>query len=192
MTMDPQGSALSSTANGGQPQGGRWRLALWPAAVFLLLLPFLAGADWSAGDFIFAGVLLFGSLGAYELMTRQTGGAAYRAGAGLGILTTLLFVWSNAAVGLTDGAADVMLLGIPLVLAIGTLVTRLQPAGMARTMLAAALVLVLIVVFALLAGTVPAHNSALEVLGVAGGFASLFAGSALFFQRAARSGQDAT
>ena len=39
---------------------------------------------------------------------------------------------------------------------------------------------------ALIAGVVPAHNSAFVILGISGFFAALFVGSALLFRQAAR------
>jgi hypothetical protein len=55
---------------------------------------------------------------------------------------------------------------------------------MARAMFAAALAQALIGVIALLAGMVPAYNSAFEILGITGFFAALFVGAGLLFRKA--------
>lgn len=150
-------------------------------------MQFTDAVAWTAGDFAFAAVLLFGTLGAYEFAARTTSDTAYRAGAGVGLVALLLLVWSNGAVGLTDGSADVLFFSlVPAVAIVGALRARFRAAGMARSMFATALVTALIGVGALVTGVVPAYNSAFEVLGIAGFFVVLFVGSALLFQRAAR------
>lgn len=168
----------------------RWRMAAWAAAALVLLAPWVAmqftdEVSWSASDFVFAGVLLFGALGAYELALKATGNTAYRAALGVALAAAVLLVWSNAAVGITDGAADAVYAGVPLVGIIGAIAGRFRPRGMARAMLATALAQGLVGVSALAAGVVPTHNSALEVLGITGFFAALFVGSALLFREAA-------
>ncbi|MEP0546704.1 MAG: hypothetical protein ABJF88_07225 [Rhodothermales bacterium] len=158
----------------------------------MLLLPLIAmqftdEVDWTGSDFVFAAVLLFGSLGLFELAVRKSGDAAYRAGAGVALAAVFLLVWVNGAVGLTDSAADVLFfLLVPAVAIVGALLARFQPRGMARAMFATALVLTSVAVAALVAGIVPAYNSTFEILGIAGFFAALFVGSGLLFREAAR------
>lgn len=177
--------------NGGMRRMGRWRIAAWVAAALFLLTIYVAmqfthEVNWSLGDFVFAGVLLFGSLGVYELAVRWTGNTAYRAGAGLAIAAIFLLEWSNGAVGITDSDADLMFsILVPAVGIVGALVARFRPLGMARAMFATALVQASVAVVALISGVVPAYNSAFEVLGITGFFVVLFVGSALLFQAAA-------
>lgn len=166
----------------------RWRMAAWIAAALLLLLPLVAGAPWSGSDYVFAGILLFGSLGAYEVAARMSGDTAYRAGAGVAIAGAFLLLWINGAVGITDSDADVMYLAVVAVGIIGALLARFRPNGMALSMLAMALAQALVGVIALIAGIVPAFNSAFEVLGITAIFVVLFGGSALLFRQAARGG----
>ena len=68
----------------------------------------------------------------------------------------------------------------------GAAVARLRAPGMVWAMGATAASLVVAGVVALAAGMVPAYNTWVEVLGLSGGFAALFAGSAWLFHRAAR------
>lgn len=182
-----ENTTTANTGDGVGRRGSRWRIAAWTAAALVLLLPLVAGANWTLGDFAFAVVLLFGSLGAYELAARMRGNAAYRAGVGVASAATLLLVWVNGAVGITDSAADLMFyLGVPAVGIIGALIARFQPRGLARAMFATALAQVLVAVIALIAGIISAYNSAFEILGITGFFAVLFVGSALLFREAAR------
>jgi len=59
---------------------------------------------------------------------------------------------------------------------------------MARAMLATTLAHASVGLIALIAGIVPPHNSAFEILGLTAFFVVLFGGSALLFREAARGG----
>lgn len=171
-------------------RGPRWRIAAWVAAVLFLVANFIGNhltdeIDWTLSDFIFAGVLLFGSLGAYEVAVRTTRNAAYRAGVGVAVAAAFLLTWINAAVGITDSVADAAYLGVPALGIIGALLARFRARGMAIAMGATALAQALVGVIALISGVVPPHNSAVEILGLTGFFVVLFAGSAGLFRRAA-------
>ena len=112
---------------------------------------------------------------------------AYRAAAGVALAAAFLLVWGNAAMGITDSDADLMFfLWVPTVGIIGAIIARFQPRGMARAMFATALTQALVAVIALIAGIVPAYNSAFEVLGITGFYVALFVGSALLFRHAGR------
>jgi hypothetical protein len=149
-------------------------------------MQFTDEVNWTVGDFVVFGVLLFGSLGAYELARRITGNTAYRAGVGVAIAATFLLAWVNGAVGITDSDADFALFLAPAVGIIGAIIARFRPRGMVRAMFATAFALTLVSAIALVAGVVPAHNSALEVLGITGFFVALYVGSALLFREAVR------
>lgn len=175
-----------NTNETGGPRDGRWRGALWAIAALALLVPLATGAPWTMSDYVVAAILMFGSLGLYELAARLTGNTAYRTGAAIAIGATFLLLWVNGAVGITDSDADGLFLLVPAVAFIGALVARFRPRGMAVTMFTAAAVEVSIVVIALVAGIVPAFNSAFEVVGIAAFFCVLFGGSGLLFREAAR------
>ncbi|MEQ1763695.1 MAG: hypothetical protein ABL984_11165 [Pyrinomonadaceae bacterium] len=71
----------------------------------LLLIPFVAtklgtGANWSAFDFIAAGVLLLGTGLAIEVALRLITKWEYRIAACAGILAILALLWIEIAVGL--------------------------------------------------------------------------------------------
>src|SRR4030066_762752 len=74
------------------------------AAAFILLLPLLAmqitdEVVWDLADFAVAGALLVGTGLLYELAARQTGNIAYRSAVGVAVVTALILVWMNLAVG---------------------------------------------------------------------------------------------
>lgn len=118
-----------------------WRMVGWSIPVLLLLLPYVAGAPWTASDYVFAAVL-FGSVGlAFELIVRKSGSLAYRFGAALAVVATFLTVWVNGAVGMIGSEANaynLLFLGVPLLALIGAIIAGFRPAGMAGAMAAAA------------------------------------------------------
>jgi hypothetical protein len=157
------------------------------ATALILLIPLLAAPAWTLADFVFAGVLIFGTGLTYVLVARKAGNIAYRSAVGVALAAGFLFVWGNAALGISDSDADLMFfLWVPTVGILGAIIARFQPRGMARAMFATALTLALVAVIALIAGIVPAYNSAFEVLGITGFYVALFVGSALLFRHAAR------
>jgi len=168
------------------------RPALVTAA--LLLIPLVAmqfdnGVDWSPFDFLVAGLLLFGTGLAYELVSRKMTGVVYRAAVGLALFTTLVLIWANLAVGLIgseNNPANQMYVGVIVVELIGVCLARFRAGGMAIALFATALAQALVAVIALLAGeqfkpgiTVP------EIININAFFVALFAGAALLFRHAA-------
>lgn len=76
------------------------RLSIWAAVVAaILMIPFVAQMPWSAGDFIFAGVVLFGLATVYELATRNIKNVKYRVIVGAVIVTVLILIWAWAVAG---------------------------------------------------------------------------------------------
>lgn len=167
------------------------RKAAWAAAGLVLLVPLVAmqltdEVNWTLSDFVFAGALLFGALGAYELAVRTTGSHSYRAGAGIALAAAVLLLWGNAAAGLTDSTADALYPAVVGIGVVGAFIARFRPRGMAVAMFATAFVHVLVGVVALVAGIVPAHNSPYKLLAITAFFSASFLGSALLFRHAAR------
>lgn len=169
----------------------RWRIARWSTGALLLLTPLIAmqfssAVNWGPEDFIFGAFLIFGALGAYELISKPSSDTAYRIGLAVSIGAAFLLLWVNGAVGITDGPADIMYPGVAAVGVIGALVAQFRPRGMSLAMAAAALTMVLVSILALVTGSVPAFNSAFEILGITLFFVVLFSGSALLFREAAQ------
>jgi hypothetical protein len=121
---------------------------------------------------------------------------AYRSAVAVAIATAFFLVWLVGAVGLigVEGdRADLMYGAVLAVGIVGASIARFQPAGaarasgMARALLAMALVTALIAVIALIAGKHQAPiTSVFELLGLNAIFVALFLGSAWLFRHAAR------
>jgi hypothetical protein len=119
---------------------------------------------------------------------RRRGRAAYRRAVGVALAAALILVWLIGAVGIIgeDGdSADLMYGGVLAVGAVGAVFARFRPLGMARVLVAMAIVQASVAVIALIAGMVPAYNSPFEILALNGFFVVLFIGSAWLFRRAA-------
>ena len=167
------------------------------AVALILLVPLIAmqfsdEVAWSPFDFAFAGALLFGTGLAFELISRKSSTIAYRAAVGVALVTAMLLVWINLAVGIIgseDNPANKMYLGVLAILILGALIVRFQPQGMARVLFATALAQVVVLVIALIIWkpeltSTEALLDVLRVMGVNAFFVVMWVGSGLLFQRA--------
>lgn len=59
--------------------------------------------QWTAFDFIIAGVVLFGAGLAFELISRRSDSLYYKAAVAFVIFTILALLWVNGAVGIFGG-----------------------------------------------------------------------------------------
>ncbi len=131
---------------------GWWSVVLWGGLACLLLLPLLAmrfttEVDWSPFDFMVMGGLLGAVGGAFELAARASGGMAYRAGAGIAVVTSFLLIWVNLAVGFIgdeDNPANLMFAGLLLTGLIGAVTVRFRPRGMVWTVASLAILQIII------------------------------------------------
>jgi hypothetical protein len=161
------------------------------ATAFILLIPLLAEWAWTLFDFVFAGALIFGTGLTYVLVARKAGNIAYRFAVGVALAAAFILVWVTGAVGIIgseDNNANSMYFGVLAVGIIGALISRFQPHGMARALLATALAQALVAVIALIIGLGSPWSppGVLGTLILNGFFAALFVGSALLFRYAAR------
>jgi hypothetical protein len=164
------------------------RLGVWALIVAaILMIPLLTGAPWDETDFIVAGALLFGAGLAYELVTRTSSSAMYRAAWGVAVGTALLLVWTNLAVGLIgneSNPANRLYYGVLATGLIGMLMTHLEPHRMSRVLFATAIAQALVPVVALAIWQPPLSAGVAAVFGVNAFFVMLFIASALLFRRA--------
>jgi hypothetical protein len=125
---------------------GAWRIAGWGAGASLLLAPFVAmqftnEVNWTLFDFIFAGALI-GAVGiAFELAVRMTRNDAYRTGVAAALAAVFLIVWANGAVGMIGSEHNpynLLFIAVIAVALLGAVIAFYRPAGMALTMLVAA------------------------------------------------------
>lgn len=175
-------------------RGGRWPLAAWGAAATILLAPAIAmqvtdEVRWSLGDFLFMGSLLFGVCLGIELAVRWNASLAYRAGATLALVTGVLLLWINAAVGVVGDESqqwNAVYFGPPAVALAGALVARFRAAGMAWAMVAAATAVALAPLLASMswAGAAASASTA-PALALTAGFAVLWLTAAWLFRKAA-------
>lgn len=170
-------------------RAGAWRIAGWGTAAGLIALPLIAmrftdEVAWTASDFGFAAVLLGGVGLGFELAVRKTHNTTYRAAAAIALLTGLLLIWSNLAVGIIGdegNPANLAFFGVLAIAGTGAFVARLEPAGMARALFATAC--------AQLAVSAVALAARLDLpVPIAIGFVGLWLVSGLLFRAAARNG----
>ena len=152
----------------------------------LIAMQFSPEVDWSAFDFLIMGLLLFSTGAGFVLITRQVSNMVYRAGMAGAVGTTFLMIWANIAVGLIGAGphwGNFMYAGVVAVVLIGTYLSEFTAKGMERTMIAAAVSLVVLAAVALAAGMAdyPA-SSTVEILAVNGFFFTLYFVSALLFR----------
>ncbi|HWL50033.1 MAG TPA: hypothetical protein VNT92_09155, partial [Acidimicrobiia bacterium] len=111
---------------------------------------------------------------------------AYRSAMAVAVGASAFLIWGMAAlgvVGIEGDPADLMFFGVLAIGIGGAIVARLQPDGMARAMFVTAAATALVGVIALMLGKHRAeYSSVLEILGLTGMFAALFAGSAWLFR----------
>jgi hypothetical protein len=176
------------------------RLLVWAAVVLLLLVvPLLltirdgavegVGWNWTLSDFVFAFVLLFGAGVAYELVSKKMSNGTYRLAVAAAVVSGLLLVWVNAAVGLVsseDNPINLLVFGVILVGIIGALIARFTPRGMCYTLLAMAVAQAVVGAIALSIGAYKPENTSMHVIGINAFFVALFIFSALLFNRAVR------
>ena len=171
-----------------RPRGGRnWaRIVGWGAAAALLLLPlvamqFTSEVDWTAGDFLFAGLLIGGVGLAVEMAVRISRSGWYRSGAALGLAAGFFLIWANAAVGYIgdeDNAYNLLFFAVVGVALVGALIARFRAEGMALAMLAAGLVQAAVGLGGAAADPVTAP--------ITFAFVAMWLGSAALFRNAAR------
>jgi hypothetical protein len=120
---------------------------------------------------------------------------AYLLASGAALVSVLMLVWLSLGVGIigADGdPANLMYFGVIAVGIIGTIMARLRPLGMARTMFAMAVAQALVAAIALIARLGLPWSPPLEILGLNGFFVVLFAGSGWLFLQAATPSQPPT
>jgi hypothetical protein len=187
------------TDNEGRRRRSRWRITTWgTAAALLLLIPLVLtlvgegvdghGWHWTPGDFLFAFVLLFGTGLACEFLASKSDHAVYRWAVGIAVVSALLLVWVNAAVGIIgdDNPANVLYGGVIGIGLLGASIARLQLHGMARTLCVMTIAQMVVPVMALILWPTDFAPGVMGVFALNGCFAGLWLLSAWLFRKAAR------
>lgn len=168
------------------------RIVLLTAGILLvplLAMQFSTEVVWTFSDFVAMGALLLGAGFAYRLAARTSGSTTYRLAFGITIACAFLLVWINLAVGIIgseDEPANAMYFGVLGVGLVGSLLARLRPAGMARTLWAMALAHALVGTIAIAGGLGGEAAGPMELLGLTALFVAPFAAAATLFGEAAR------
>lgn len=163
------------------------------ATALILVVPLVAmqfsdEVDWGAGDFIIMGMLLFCTGLTYVLISRMSDSIAYRAAVAIAVVTGLLLVWVNLAVGIIGepGGVNLVYFAVLQIGIIGAAVARLKPNGMARSLYATAIAQALVPVIALVADR-PSLDEPPGIVGafiLNGFFVVMFVVSASLFRQA--------
>lgn len=168
----------------------------------LLVIPFVAmqfstEVDWSIGDFIIAGFLLFGTGFTYVLLTTKVNNGRYKAGIAVGLFAGFLLIWANLAVGIIgseDNPVNTIYFGVIGIGIVGAVMSRFKSRGLSLTMFAVSLILFLIAVIVLLfAWTQNADFTIRKIMtysGIHGLFIMLFFISGVLFRQAVQDEAD--
>lgn len=166
---------------------------IWGAAAIILLLPLVAmqftkEVTWDLLDFGVAGILLASICSLYELAARKAPNTIYQAASAGALLTLLLLIWINLAVGTIgseNNPANLLYIGVVVVGIIGVITARLKPHGMSRALWGVAITQILVTTIVLTVGVQTESNSSLvEILSINGIFTALWIASAILFRKA--------
>ncbi|HEX2794565.1 MAG TPA: hypothetical protein VHN58_09070 [Croceicoccus sp.] len=128
---------MNDTSSPRAPLLNGWRIAGWGSLLALLLLPALAmqmtsAVNWTASDFVFAGILLAFVGIVVELAARFARPGAPRIGYILSGFTAFLTFWSNAAVGIIgdEDSVNVFFFVMVVVALVAAMIVRFRPDAM--------------------------------------------------------------
>lgn len=165
------------------------------AVALLLMIPLIltllgSGVDgvgwhWTFFDFIFMGTLLFGAGLVFELISKRMHNGTHRLALVIAVVTGVLLIWINAAVGIIsteDSPVNLMYFGVLAVGFIGAIIGRFQPRGLARALIATAVAQALVPVIALGIIKPQFAPGILKVLVLNAFFAAMWIASALLFR----------
>ena len=146
--------------------------------------------NWDLLDLTVFGAMLLGGGVIYVAAKRKSDNLAYRTAVGVALATAFILIWVNGAVGIVgaeNNDANMMFFGVLAVGAIGGVIARFQPRGMARALCATALAQAIVAAIALIAGlgsTAPGWPR--DILMLTAFFVSLWLLSAWLFRNASR------
>lgn len=161
----------------------------------LLMIPLIAmqfseEVVWTLSDFIFAGLLIFGTGFTYKLITLTSEDNFYRLAVGFALFTGLFLIWVNGAVGIIGSETNPINILYYIVIFIGitgAFIARFRPSGMVLTMTGMAVGQAALAAIAIIGGHYQSPpSSVFEILAVNGFFIMLFVIAALLFQNAGR------
>jgi hypothetical protein len=161
----------------------------------LLLIPIIAsrfveGWNWAFSDYVFAGVMFFGTGALFEIGRMMSSNISYRVGFGLALLTGFMIIWGNLAVGFIgseDNPANLMYFGVLALSFLSAIAARFDAPGMARVMFGTAFGIALVPVIALVMKStfaeIPEAAGVTTIFALNFFFVILFIGSGLLFKQ---------
>ncbi|WP_019831207.1 hypothetical protein [Sphingomonas sp. PR090111-T3T-6A] len=171
-----------------------WRIVRWIGILVLVLTPLVMTQisdqwHWTIGGSLFAGAIIGGIELLYELAEKRNESRAYRAGAGIALVTPFLTVWTTIVRDDGNGIGSLMLV---MAAVVGSFAAWFRPAGMARAMLGIAIMQALLcIAIATAPSTAAMEDSTRRALFSGGFFMALWLASAAFFRVAATAGNKA-
>ncbi len=172
-------------------QLGKTVLRVALGALAVLMVPLVAsqvvdGWNWEAGGFVVVYVLFFGTGMVYALIARKMGAWSYKAGVGVALAAGFALGWSNMVqVADSGNPANLVYYSVLGVGAVGALLARLEPRGLARTLFAMAVTLAVIAL--ILPSGAPPDFARRMAIGH-GVYVALFTASGLLFRHASLAG----
>lgn len=159
----------------------------------ILLIPLIAmqfsdEVNWGVFDFIAAGILISGTVIAYQFIAGRTKNKFYKTAIGIALATGLIIIWANLAVGIIgseDNPANLLFFGVLLIGFVGAIISQFKAAGMAKTMFAVALAQALVPVIAFIIWLPPLDIGLLSTFLFNVFLVLLFSASAILFQKSA-------
>lgn len=160
--------------------------------VLILLIPLIAmqfsdEVNWDLIDFIVAGILLSGAGTGFIVISRVSDQIMYRIALGIALVSALLLVWVNGAVGLIgseNNNYNLIYFGVFLVLIIGSFISRFRSKGMAMALILTAIAQASTILIAIFIGQhLSPGSSLIEVILVNIFFIILFSISGGLFWR---------
>lgn len=128
--------------------------------ILILLLPLTAmqftdEVDWAVADFLVGGLLLLITGLSYEIISARSANTSQRGAIGLMLLTALLLIWMNLAVGIIgseNNPANWIYAGVLAIPLVGSIVSRLKATSMVWVMAATAFAQILALLIAMSGG----------------------------------------
>lgn len=144
------------------------------------------GWHWTAFDFVFMGVLIFGTGLAYLLISNRAKSMHYRLALGLALAGAFLLIWVNGAVGIIGSEKEdvnMLYFAVIAILFFGSIITNLKSKKMSVVLFITAAVQMLIPTLALLIWHPPFDPGVVPVFGINVVFAMIFIASGLLFKQ---------
>jgi len=155
----------------------------------LISMQFSDGVVWTLSDFVFAAALISGTGIAYKFISQRSTAVAYRVATAIAVVTALLLVWVNGAVGIIgsdDNPVNLLYFVVLVIGLIGVFLSRLEADGMKRALVVTGIAQILVPIIALEFRPSDFDPGLVRVFGLNIFFVLLWLVSALLYRRVAQ------